>query len=91
VLGEVFLGEIGERDAHAPLAALRRGQRPLQSFARVVGAGVSAALNPSRAASVEAVAIGPQGLPIGSFGLELEDLPVLHGCLRPSAARVVAH
>jgi hypothetical protein len=35
-------------------------------------------LDPLRAASVEAVAIGPQAPPAGSRGLELEDLPVLH-------------
>jgi hypothetical protein len=62
-LGEVFLGEIGERDAHTPCGVASRSA-PAESFARVVGAGVSAALNPSRAGSVEAVAIGPQGLPI---------------------------
>jgi len=78
-LGEVLLGEIGERDADASLAALRRGQRPLERFARVVGAGVPAGLDPSRAASVDAVAIGPQTLPARPGGLELEDLPALHG------------
>lgn len=89
MLGEVLLGEIAERDADAPHAALRCGQRPLESVFRVVGAGVPAALDPSRAASVEAVAIGPQALPVGSGGLEREDLPVLHGCLRPSGVMVV--
>jgi hypothetical protein len=45
MLGEVLLDELAERDADAPFAALRRGQRPLESFAGVVGAGVSAALD----------------------------------------------
>jgi hypothetical protein len=89
VLGEVLLGEVGERDAGASLAGLRRGQRLLQGCSRVVGAEVPAALDPSRAASVEAVAIGPQALPAGSRGLEFEDLPVLHGRLRLSPARVL--
>jgi hypothetical protein len=77
VSGEVLLGEVGERDAHAPLAALRRGLRPLESHTRVVRAGVPATLDPSRATSVGAEAIGRQALPVGSRGLELEDLPVL--------------
>jgi hypothetical protein len=84
MLGEVLLGEVGERDAHASLAALRRGQRSPEGFARVVGGEVPAALDPSRAASVEAVAIGPKALPVGSGGLEREDLSALHGNLRPS-------
>jgi hypothetical protein len=78
VLGGVLIGEVGERDPDVPLAALRRSQRPLETFAGVVVAGVPAALDPSRAASVEAVAVGPQAPPAGSGCLELEDLPVLH-------------
>jgi hypothetical protein len=85
-LGEVLVGEAGERDAETPVAALRRGQGPLESFLCVVGGEVTVALDPSRAAYVEAVAIGPQALPAGSGGLELEDLAALHGCLRPSPA-----
>jgi hypothetical protein len=85
-LGEVLLGEVAERHAHASLASLRRFQRSLERVSRVVSSHVPAALNPSRAASVEAVAIGPERLSVGSGGFELEDLPVLHG-VPPSVQR----
>jgi hypothetical protein len=72
----------------ASLASLRCGQRRLERFARVVSAGVPAALDSSRSTSVEAVPVGPRALHAGSGGLELQDLPVLHGCLHPSGVRV---
>jgi hypothetical protein len=89
VLSEILLGEVRERHARASLASLRRGERALERFSGVVGAGVPAALNPSRTTSVEAEPVGPDALPAGSSGLELEDLPVLHGCLHPFSVTMV--
>jgi hypothetical protein len=73
MLSEVLLGELAQRDLpEPPVTTIETLEHDLQRLQRLASSRESAHLWPRRAASVDAMAIGPRRLAIPASRLQLE-------------------